>query len=145
MSREIYELTDETRLVLSHNPQAIAEEMGKHHSFIYDFLEMRKTDVFAQFLPIYNATIRAGAPFCHWDNRMEASRLRYMKVYARHTTFECLREKLSAHNETILKLYEALDDGELSDSEIRTIQGLIQKEIEELMRLNEQLNLQRKD
>lgn len=143
MAREIYELSDETRLVLSHKPEAIAEEMGKHKSFVYDFLEFRATDPFAKLLPIYNAAIRVGAPYCHWDNRMEASRARYEKIYPSKNTVQCLKEKLEAHNRTILKFYEAIEDGHLNDREIADIQALVNKEIAKLTRLNLQLSAQR--
>jgi hypothetical protein len=143
MARDFYSLSDETRLVLSHNPEKISEEMGKHKSFAYDFLEMRRTDPFAILLPIYNASIRTGAPYCHWDNRMAASRSRYEQIYPKANTVQCLKDKLKAHNETILKFYEAIEDGQLTDREIADIQALIADEIEELTRLNLQLSFQR--
>lgn len=143
MAREIYELSDETRKVLSHNPQAIADEMGKHPSYIYDFLEMRQTDIFAKFVPLYNASIRAGAPFCYWDNRLASSRARYEKIYPVKNTIECFKDKLNAHHETITKVYEAMADGNITEDEIAEIQPLLEKEIAELTRLNLQLNFQR--
>lgn len=142
MSRELYELTDETRRVLSHNPQAIAEEMGKHHSFIYDFLEMRKTDIFAQFLPLYNATIRAGAPFCHWDNRFAASRHRYLRLFTGKTLIECLTEKITTDAATTRELVDALQDGKTNEAERRRIRMAIAKERENLEVLEITLNLQ---
>ncbi len=139
MARDTYELSDETRKVLSHNPQMIAEEMGKHPSHVYDYLEMRQTDIFAKFLPLYNASVRAGAPVCHWDNRLAASRSRYEKIFPTKTTLECLKDKLAAQNQTIIKLYEVLEDGKLSETEIRGLQELINKEMQELLKMNTHL------
>lgn len=140
--RQTYRLSDETRAVLTDYVKPISEEMNKSDKYIYAFLSESQTDLFAKFLPLYAAAVRAGAPVCHWDNRLAGIRARYEKINPGKNPAECLTEKIHIHAETTARLVEALSDGKLDEREIKQLRLDIEKERKNLNLLEMILNFQ---
>lgn len=126
--RHTYDLTDETRKVISGNITRTAEEMNVSDKYLYGILSGDKTDPFAPFEHAYAASVRAGNPVCHWDNKLAAIRTRYEKAVPLKTEIECLTEKINSDADTTSQLVDALKDGVIDSSEAERIQHAIDKE-----------------
>jgi hypothetical protein len=137
--RQTYSLSDQTRLVLTGHVKPIAFELDKTPSYIYAILADTEPDRFAQFMHLYAACVRAGAPVGHWDNWFEAVKAKYTKVRPDQTAIECLAEKIKSDADTTAKLVDALQDGKIDEREGVEIQGAIDKERETLDRLETHL------
>lgn len=134
--REIYSLTPATEKVLTDNIKQIAFEMDCSDKYLYAMLSEDKTDVYAPFRRLYMAAVRAGAGVCHYDNDMAAIRSRYEKngVPARETN-DCIIEKIQSGSALITKAFETLADGELCERDISELMPLIEREKENLERI----------
>jgi len=126
--RETYELSDETRAVITGNVKNIAEEMGKSDKYLYAILAGTETDVFAKFKPEYAAAVRAGAPVDHWDNWMAAVRQRYAAKRSSISPADALIAKIQSDAETDAEMVKALADGQISPSEATRILQMVQRE-----------------
>ena len=58
MARETYELSDETRKVLTDHVKPVADEMDKTPQYLHAILSGVETDIFAKFVPLYAAAVR---------------------------------------------------------------------------------------
>jgi len=125
--RETYELSDETRAVITGNVKNIAEEMGKSDKYLYAILAGTETDVFAKFKPEYAAAVRAGAPVEHWDNWMAAVRQRYAAKRSSISPADALIAKIQSDAETDAEMVKALADGQISPSEATRILQMVQR------------------
>jgi hypothetical protein len=125
--REIYPLTTETLKVLTGHVSSIAEEMHKTPQYIHGILSGKEQDRFAQFVPVYAAAKRAGAPVCHWRNKLDAIDARYDAKSPVKQAVECLLEKIHTDSETTANLVEALKDGELDERECQKLLADIEK------------------
>lgn len=126
--RHIYELTDETRKVLSGNVRRVAEEMHVSDQYLHAIMANSETDVFAKFEHLYAAATRAGAPVCHWDHKLAAIHARYEKQQPSKTAIQCLTDKITTDAETTSRLVDALQDGVIDAREAESIQAAIDKE-----------------
>lgn len=141
--RHDYELTDETRKTLSGNVQDIADEMHVSDKYLYGMLAGTKTDPFALFEPLYDATLAAGRSTCHWDNKLKARRAKRQKDMPRKSEIECLTDKILLDADTTAKLVDALHDGVIDAREAERIQMAIAKERQNLEVLETHLGLKR--
>jgi len=130
--RETYELSEETRAVVTGNVKNIAEEMGKSDKYLYAILAGTETDVFAKFKPEYAAAVRAGAPVEHWDNWMAAVRQRYAAKRSSISPAEALIAKIQSDADTDAEMVKALADGKISTTEATRILKMVQREREML-------------
>lgn len=126
--RHTYDLTDETRKVISGNITRTAEEMNVSDKFLYGILSGDKTDPFAPFEHLYAACKRAGNPTCHYRNKLDAIDARYEKQVPLKTEVECLTEKIHSNAESSSQMVEALKDGIIDSHEAEKLQRAIDKE-----------------
>lgn len=128
MPRHTYDLTDQTRKVLSGNVARVAEEMDVSDKYLHAILADDKTDPFSTFVHLYAAAVRAGAPVCHYDTKLAGIRARYEKQVPLKTEIECLTDKISSDADTTAQLVDALKDGVIDAREVERIQQAIDKE-----------------
>jgi hypothetical protein len=128
MARHTYELTDETRKVMSGNVPRIAEEAEVSDKYLHGILAGTETDPFAPFVHYYASSARAGAPICYWDNKLAAIRARYEKQIPNKSLIQCLTEKIESDADTSAKMVDALRDGFIDAGEADRIQAAINKE-----------------
>lgn len=126
--RHDYDLTNETRQILSGNVIDTAAEMNVADKYLYAILAGTQTDPFAKFEHLYAASVRAGGRVGLWDNKLAAIRARYEKEPPCKSPIECLTEKISSDADTTSKLVDALKDGEIDAREAEKIQAAIDKE-----------------
>jgi hypothetical protein len=138
--RHVWELSDETRKVMTGHVADIAEEANVTTTAIYNILGGTQTDPFAPFEHYYAASVRAGAPVAHWRDRLDAIDARYGEGQKPKTLHQCLVDKIDSDAKTNMELVEALHDGDLSDHERARIQGLIRTERERLDALEKAVN-----
>lgn len=98
MPRTTYEISDQTRAVLTDKVTAIASEMDVNPSYLYQLLSGVGTDCFAKFCRLYAAAVRAGADTRYWDERLLEIRERNER-----------RENLCIHQETARFAQESAD------------------------------------
>jgi hypothetical protein len=125
--RHHYDLTDETRKVMSGNVSRIAEEANVSDKYIHGILAGTETDPFAPFEHYYAASVRVGAAVSHYDNKLAAIRARYEKAKPKKPVVECLTDQLNDGAQLATNLIEALHDGEIDMREAETIQPIIDK------------------
>src|SRR5687767_12621436 len=125
--RHIYTLSNESRKVMSGHVARIAEEADVSDSYIYGILSGDKTDPFSMFQHLYSASARAGAPVCHWDNKLDAIRSRYEKQLPLKTEIECLTAKINANADTSSQMVDALKDGVIDNAEAEKLQRAVDK------------------
>ena len=125
--RHSYELTNETRKVLSGNIPRISEEANVSDKYLHGILAETVTDPFAPFEHYYAAAVRAGAPIAHWDAQLAAIRARYEKPAPKRPVVDCLMDKLGHDAELATELIEALRDGQIDAREAERIQPAIDK------------------
>lgn len=136
--RVIYSLTDQTRKVFAFGVAAIAEEMSVAAQYLHAVLSGTETDIFAKFERLYAACVRAGAPVCHWDNRLREIRAKYQpKDLARPV--ECLAEKIRTDALTTGRILEALKNGKIDDREVPGLLEAIEGERKVLEQIEEMI------
>lgn len=126
--RHTFDTTKQTIKVLTGHQAEIAEEANVSDKYLYAILAGTETDFFAPFEHYYSACVRAGAPVCHYDNRLAAIRARYEKLAPVKTEFECLSEKINANADTTSRMVDALRDGQINEVEAEKILNAIEKE-----------------
>jgi hypothetical protein len=125
--RHTHELTDETRKVMSGHVKLIALEADISDKHIYGILAGTNTDPFAPFEYYYAAEVRAGAPVCHYDNKLAAIRTRYEKQQPTKPVTACLTDQLNAGAELATGFIEALRDGKIDAHEAERLHPSIDK------------------
>jgi hypothetical protein len=126
--RHSYDLTDETRKVLTNRVNGIADEMDVSDKYLYAILSGDKTDPFGPFAHLYAGAARHGAPTELWRHKLDAIDARYTKQAPKKTEIECLTDKINANADTTSQLVEALSDGVIDSQEAERIQKAIDKE-----------------
>ena len=139
--RHTYELSHESRKVLSGNVKTVADEMEVNDKYIYAILAGTETDPFAKFVHLYKAAARAGAPVCHFQNRLREIDHRCLRLMPPKTVIECLTAKISADAETTRQLVDAMQDGQVDETERERIRIAIAAERQNLDVLEMTLNL----
>lgn len=141
--RHRYELSNESRKVLTSHVGRVAEEMEVADKYLYAILAGDKTDPFAMFAHLYAAAVRAGAPVCHFDHKLEAIRARYEKSVPLKNVIQCLTEKICADADTNIQMIEALKDGQIDAREAENLQQAVDKERSTLELLEVHLQFKR--
>lgn len=141
MPRQNYELTTETRKVLTNRAGDFAEELNKSDKYFYSILANTETDPFAKFLPLYAAASRLGLS-CYYRNKLEAIDARYAKGEAQELA-ECIREKISANTKVLDKFISAMSDGSLDLHEITALQPMVEAAMCAIEKLQVSLTFQR--
>ena len=132
MARHIYELSDETVKVMARYQQEIADEADVKVQHINGILAGVSTDPFAPFEHYYAASVRAGAPICHYDQKLSAIRARYEKSAPNKSAFDCLADKITRNAEITTELVEALRDGQIDQREADRILNAVKADREVL-------------
>lgn len=125
--RTHYELSNESRKVISDHVKAIAHEYPCNDSYLYQILSGVETDCFAKFLRMYAAAVRAGADVSPWIDTLAAIRTRYQSKRPAKPLIECLTEKINSGAELATGFIEALRDGEIDAREAEHLQPGIDK------------------
>jgi hypothetical protein len=125
--RHTFELTDETRKVLSGNVGRTAEEAHVSDKYLYGILAGTQTDPFAPFEHLYAAAVRAGNPVSLYDSKLAAIRARNEKPQPSKPIVQCLTEKLHEDTELATQLIEAMRDGEITADEAEQINPAIDR------------------
>jgi hypothetical protein len=126
--RKTHPLSQETIKVMSGNVSRIAEEMDVEPQYVYGILSGVNADRFAQFSFEYAACLRAGAPVCHWDNRLAAIRARYEKNEPTANAFNCLATKIKTDAFMTSQMVDALKDGQIDAVEAKRLMESIKAE-----------------
>lgn len=127
--RQIYEISDETRAVLTDKVIPIAAEMDVNTSYLYQILSGVGTDCFSKFRRLYSACVRAGADVTPWDASLSAIKT---KNCVGLTETQCLVQKIERDADTTARLVDALKDGLIDERERTAIGRAIQKERDSL-------------
>jgi hypothetical protein len=126
--RHTFDLTDETRKVMNGHVVRISEEANVSDKYIHAILAGTEKDPFAPFEFYYAAEVRAGAPVCHYDNKLAAIRARYEKQVPLSTAIECLTQKIQSDADGTEQWVYALRDGTIEAHEAERLQMAIDKE-----------------
>lgn len=117
--RNTYQLTNETREVLSGNVKQIAAEMDVSDKYLYGILAGTETDPFAPFRRMFRGAARAGAPSEIWRDELAAieENARGKKPAAAAEMNRTLLEKLRVDAAASEELAKAIADGVLDERE----------------------------
>jgi hypothetical protein len=122
-----YELSNETRNVLTDNVKEIAYEMGVTTNYLHQILASNETDVFSKFLRLFTACVKAGVDVTPWMSTLSSIRA----TADRNPPFkELIAEKAIHDNTTTAKLVLAERDGQIDENEAREIRHDLEKERE---------------
>lgn len=127
--RVTYDLTDETRKVLTDNVKAIALEMDVNESYLYQILSSVECDSFAKYRRLYAACVRAGADVTPWDASLSAIKTRKCREM---TETQCLVQKIERDADGTSRLVDALRDGQIDEREREAIRAALQRERDSL-------------
>lgn len=116
--RTTYELSDQTREVLTDAVASIATEWDKNPSYLYQILSNVECDPFAKFRAMYAAAVRAGVDVTAWDANLVEIKARYR---VEKPLPEVLCDKMKGDTKTNTLLVDALKDGKVDEHERRPI------------------------
>jgi transcriptional regulator with XRE-family HTH domain len=119
-----YELSNETRSVLTDNAKVIAEAMGVTTNYIHQILSNNETDVFSKFLRLYTACVKAGVDVTPWMASLSSIKAHAVDMDLQDAT----AEKIKCDASTTCKIIKAAKDGEIDEREAEAIRQDLQKE-----------------
>lgn len=128
MSRETYQLTDETRAVLTDKVIPIASEMDVNESYLYQLLSGVGNDCFSKFRRLFSAAVRAGADVTPWMASLNAIQARHSVKLLEVCPSLTLAENIGLHARKTGEMVTALKDGHIDDRERTAILNAIQRE-----------------
>jgi transcriptional regulator with XRE-family HTH domain len=119
-----YELSNETRSVLTDNAKVIAEQMGVTTNYIHQILSNNETDVFSKFLRLYTACVKAGVDVTPWMASLSSIKATAVEMDLQEATVE----KIRCDSATTCKIIKATKDGEIDEREAEEIRLDLEKE-----------------
>lgn len=125
MARMVYQLSPQTRKVLTNHVKDIAIEFDCDPSHMYQILSDVEPDPFAKFRRLFKAAVRAEAPFELWMDELSGIIARYTKAPPKRSATECLIEHIQAGSELATKMVESFADGRIDDIEAAKLQAAL--------------------